>query len=338
MSEPVLRLRDVAVEYHRRGRGLAGRSVNRAVDGVSLDVQPGETFGLVGESGSGKSTTGRAALGLVPVADGAVTLDGHDLAGTSRRRRRELSSRAQLVFQDPYSSLDPSMTVGQSLAEPLRIHSRGGSAQRRRAVERALVSVGLSPAHAQRYPQEFSGGQRQRICIARGMILDPKLVILDEPVSALDVSTQGQVMNLLVDLQREHGTAFLFIAHDLTLVRNVSHRMAVMYLGQIVDEGPAERVWTSPGHPYTAALMSAIPEPRIGSRKKRERILVSGEVPSAWDPPSGCRFHTRCPLVMDVCRDVVPPPLPMVGGGTAACHLHSEGPELRGRTVTDLLR
>ena len=261
MSELALSLRDVVVEYRRR-RGLFGAaSINRAVNGVSFDVRFGESFGLVGESGSGKSTTARAALGLEPLAAGNVELDGIQLAHASGAQLRQMRARSQLVFQDPYSSLDPSMTIGQSLAEPLRVHRPYSATERRQRVAEALRAVGLDSAQANRHPQEFSGGQRQRICIARAMILDPAVIVLDEPVSALDVSTQGQILNLLLDLQKTHGTTYLLISHDLSMVRNMTHRMAVMYLGRIVETGPSQRVFSRPGHPYTAALISAILEP-----------------------------------------------------------------------------
>ncbi len=337
MADLALSLNDVSVEYRRR-RGLFGAvSVNRAVNGVSFDVRRGESFGLVGESGSGKSTTARAALGLEPIAGGDVTLDGVDLAAASGVALRRMRARAQLVFQDPYSSLDPLMTIGQSLAEPLHIHGSYSARECRQRVDDALRSVGLDPVHADRYPQEFSGGQRQRICIARAMILDPAVIVLDEPVSALDVSTQGQILNLLQDLQQQRGTTYLLISHDLALVRNLTHRMAVMYLGKIVETGPSQRVFSDPGHPYTAALISAILEPNRRSRRERRRILIEGEIPSPWSPPSGCGFHTRCPFVMDICRSVAPPMVAMEGGGEAACHLHTEGPRLGGRSIRALL-
>jgi peptide/nickel transport system ATP-binding protein len=335
MSEFALSLKDVVVEYRRRG--LFGRAaLNRAVDGVSLDLRFGESLGLVGESGSGKSTTARAALGLERIAAGSVSFDGLDIAAASGRQMRELRARAQLVFQDPYSSLDPSMTVGQSLAEPLAIHGRCPAHERRSRVETALAAVGLQPVHADRRPHEFSGGQRQRICIARAMMLDPSVIVLDEPVSALDVSTQGQILNLLLDLQRSRGTTYLLISHDLSLVRSMTQRTAVMYLGQIVERGPSQRVFSAPGHPYTAALTSAILEPHRERQQQRRRILIDGEVPSPWSPPSGCRFHTRCPFAMDICRSAAPPVTAMEGGGEAACHLHTEGPRLGGRSVLEL--
>jgi oligopeptide/dipeptide ABC transporter ATP-binding protein len=336
MTRLALSLQHITVEYRRRSGLFGADRVNRAVDNVSFDIPEGECFGLVGESGSGKSTTARAALGLEPLAAGIVELEGTEIAKASRKVQRQLRERAQLVFQDPYSSLDPLMTIGESLAEPLRIHRQMTRAERTSRVEQALESVRLDPHYANRYPQEFSGGQRQRICIARAMILDPAIVVLDEPVSALDVSTQGQILNLLVDLQRERGTTYLLISHDLSIVRNMAHRTAVMYLGQIVETGPSERVFSSPGHPYTAALLSAILEPNYQLQRQRKRILLQGDIPNSWSPPPGCRFHTRCPFAMDICRNVVPEPIAIKGGGEAACHLHDHGPRLHGGSVLQL--
>lgn len=244
----------------------------------------------------------------------------------------------QIVFQDPYASLDPSMRVGQLLAEPLVVHgSVASAAERERRVTQALESVGLRAAHAARYPHEFSGGQRQRIAIARAMITRPEFVVLDEPVSALDVSTQSQIVNLLKQIQRESGTTFLFVSHDLAIVRIISHRTAVMYLGEIVEEGPSAELYDRPAHPYTAALISAGLSADPDSASTRERIILRGDIPNHIDPPPGCRFHTRCPAAMDVCREKAPEAVPTESGGTVRCHLHTEGPRLDGRTVLPVL-
>jgi oligopeptide/dipeptide ABC transporter ATP-binding protein len=308
----------------------------RAVDGVDFTIRPGETLGLVGESGSGKSTLGRCVLRLLPVDEGVLRLAGQDIAKSSRRELRSIRRNAQMIFQDPYSSFDPRATVGSSVTEPLRAHERGDRRARRDRAAELMTLVGLGPQHLERYPYQFSGGQLQRLAIARALAVRPQLVVCDEPVSSLDVSTQAEVINLLRRLQSELGVAYLFIAHDLSLVRHVSHNIAVMYLGRIVEQGPAEAVYSSPRHPYTEALLSAVPVPDPAEQRSRRRIVLTGDVPSPVSPPSGCRFHTRCPYVMDVCRDIDPPPFVAEDGTVVACHLHTAGPRLGGASVRDL--
>ena len=332
MSEPCLKVDDLRVTYDvGHGRKM------QAVAGVSFDIAPGQTLGLVGESGSGKSTTGLAVLRLIPPASGSVRLDGTELTTLGRRELRGMRRRMQMVFQDPYSSLNPSMTIGQLLEEPLIVHTKSGKDERRVAVERMLDQVGLSAQFATRYPHEFSGGQRQRIAIARAMMVRPELIVLDEPVSALDVSTQSQILNLLTRIQAESGTAFLFIAHDLAVVRLMSPTVAVMYLGEIVEQGPSVRVYDNPGHPYSAALISAVPFPDPDRRRSDDRLILGGDLPSPLDPPSGCRFRTRCPFAMDICAKEAPPPVAIEGGGIAACHLHAHGPKLGGGSLRPFL-
>ena len=313
MPDPLLEVRDLHVTF---GRGRGPRV--HAVNGVSLDIAAGECVGLVGESGSGKSTFARGLLGLVPGQATHLTFDGTELAP----KRQGVPGMA-MVFQDPYSSLDPSMRVGDSIAEPLWHHPDHNRRTRAARVEELLALVGSPAEHASRYPHEFSGGQRQRLAIARALASDPKLLLCDEAVSALDVSTQNQIVNLLLRLQRELGVSLLFIAHDLTLVRAVSTRVAVMYLGRIMETGPVRRLFDMPSHPYTEALLSAVPVPDPVGRESRRRILLKGDPPDPALPPSGCPFHTRCQYQMPVCTEVVPPEIPVAGGGTVACHLHS---------------
>jgi oligopeptide/dipeptide ABC transporter ATP-binding protein len=277
----------------------------RAVDGVSFTVKRGETLGLVGESGCGKTTAGRTILRLIPATDGQVSFDGRDVFSANRRELKQLRRDMQIIFQDPFSSLDPRMPIGESIAEGLAVHGIGTSQERYEAVLDALHEVQLRPDHARRYPHEFSGGQRQRIGIARALILRPKFIVCDEPVSALDVSVQSQVLNILMDLQGEYGLTYLFIAHNLSVVEHISDRVAVMYVGKIVELTNREELYRNPLHPYTQALLSAIPIP--DPTAKRERIILKGDVPSPVDPPSGCRFHTRCPFVMDRCSQEEPP-------------------------------
>ena len=308
----------------------------RAVDGVDLAVGSGQTVGLVGESGSGKSTLGRVLIRLLEPTAGTIRFDGTDISTLAERRIRPLRREVQMVFQDPYSSFDPMASIGDSLLEPMRTHLDLGAKERDGLAAELLRTVALDPRYRHRYPRELSGGQLQRIAIARALALEPKLLVLDEPVSSLDVSIQAGVVNLLADLQERLGLAFLFIAHDLAVVRHVSDRIAVMYLGRIVEEGPAAEVYDRPRHPYTEALLSAIPIPDPGRQRGRSRIVLVGDIPSPAAPPSGCRFHTRCPYVMDICRTEDPPPHPTPGGGVAHCHLHTSGPVLDGATVLDL--
>lgn len=320
MTAPLLSVKALSKHYPIR-KGLFGKVVGqvRALDGVSFDVAPGEVFSVVGESGSGKSTLGRCILRLEEPTSGQVTFQGRDLLGLKGAELRKVRREIQVVFQDPYGSLNPRMTVGGAVEEPLVIHSEGDKAQRRARVAELLERVGLHPEAARKYPHEFSGGQRQRIGIARALALNPKFLVLDEPVSALDVSVQAQVVNLLEDLRRELGLAYLFIAHGLPIVEHVSDRVAVMYLGRFCEEGPARELFAAPHHPYTKALLAAspVPDPTV---KSKVAPLV-GEIPSPAAPPPGCRFHTRCPIAVDRCKNEVPDLREVVPGRRVACHL-----------------
>ncbi len=291
----------------------------KAVDDISFSVREGETFGLVGESGCGKTTVSRTILRLQPASGGTVFFDGEDVFAKRGGELKALRRNMQIVFQDPYSSLDPRMPVGDIIAEGLYIHGVTNGNERREIVQEMLAKVGLNPYHAQRYPHEFSGGQRQRIGIARALALRPKFIICDEPVSALDVSIQSQILNLLRDLQHEFGFTYLFVAHDLSVVEHISDRVGVMYLGKLAEVASREELYRNPLHPYTQALLSAIPVP--DPRRKRQRIVLKGEVPSPVNPPSGCRFHTRCPLAIDICKQEIPPLEEKRPGHWAACHL-----------------
>lgn len=317
---PLLEVRGLKKHFHPRG-GLFGKGPPvRAVDGVSFDLYPGETLGLVGESGCGKTTTGRALLRLIEPTEGEIRFRGEDVRAMDRSALRRLRRRAQIVFQDPFSSLNPRMRVGEMLHEVLRVHRLGGDAAGRRTrVRELLETVGLQAGYADRYPHEFSGGQRQRLGIARALSVEPDLIVCDEPVSALDVSVQAQVLNLLEDLQSAFGLTYLFIAHDLSVVEHVSDRVAVMYLGRIVEIGPADQLYRNPRHPYTKALLSAVPRPDPDGRGKRNRIVLEGDVPSPVSIPSGCPFHPRCwyPAKDEACTRVVPA---LEGGADGTTH------------------
>ncbi len=333
----ILRVEGVTKHFplKRSARRSGDGPAIRAVDGVDLSIPPGTTLGLVGESGSGKSTLARLVLRLMPVTAGRVYFEGADVTSEKGRSLRELRPRMQLVFQDPYSSFDPMATVLDSVMEPLHAHGKTKQECEARAAE-LFDLVGLSTQYLHRHPRELSGGQLQRAGVARALAPEPSLVVLDEPVSALDVSTQAQVINLLADLQDELGIAFLFIAHDLAVVRHVSDRIAVMYLGQIVEEGPADALYDAPTHPYTHALLSAIPVPNPRVQRGRPRVMLRGEIPSPASPPSGCRFRTRCPFAMEVCAEVDPPDFVTPTGVRTRCHLHTHGPALAGGPIADL--
>ncbi|WP_064200859.1 ABC transporter ATP-binding protein [Brevibacillus brevis] len=321
MAEDLLVVKNLKKYYPITGGVLGGEvGVVKAVDDVSFTVKSGETLGLVGESGCGKSTTGRSLLRLIEPTSGEINFDGTDVMSLSTDAMRKMRRDMQIVFQDPFASLNPRHNIEKILEEPLIVHGLGSSAERKKRVQEMLEIVGLSSYHASRYPHQFSGGQRQRIGIARALMLKPKLIVADEPVSALDVSIQSQVLNLMQDLQREFGLTYLFIAHDLSVVRHISDRVGVMYLGRIVELTTSSQLYSNPLHPYTKALLSAVPSPDPDAL--RERVILQGDVPSPAKPPSGCTFHTRCPHVTEECRTVRPEFSDTGDGHFVACHLY----------------
>jgi oligopeptide transport system ATP-binding protein len=320
-DSPLVVVRDLVKHFPLRGGLLYRiRGYIRAVDGVSFTIRRGETFGLVGESGCGKTTVGRLILGLIPPTRGEVLFEGRPVFKLRGKELKRLRRDMQIIFQDPFGSLDPRMPVGDIIGEGLIIHGGLSRAEREERVRQAMRDVGLRPEYMRRYPHEFSGGQRQRIGIARALVLRPKLIVCDEPVSALDVSIQSQVLNLLKDLQAEYGLTYLFIAHNLAVVKYISDRVGVMYLGKLVEVAESEELYRNPLHPYTQALLSAIPVPDPAAR--RTRIVLSGDVPNPANPPSGCRFHTRCPFAMAHCKTIEPPVKEVAPGHTVACHLY----------------
>ncbi len=316
----LLRVERLVKNFEMRANSGIRRTkrIVQAVSDVSFSLNKGETLGIVGESGSGKTTVGRCVMGLLEATSGSIEFDGKDITKLSFEEMRSLRRRLQIVFQDPFASLDPKMTVGSSIAEPLVVQGVGGDHEER--VAEMLKLVGLAPDHAKRFPHEFSGGQRQRVGIARALALDPDLIVLDEPVSALDVSIQAGVVNLFEDLQERLGMSYIFIAHDLSVVRHIAHKVAVMYLGRIVEIGDKNAIYTNPRHPYTKALLSAVPLPDPTIERSRRRIMLEGDVPSPVDPPSGCRFRTRCWKATEKCAQETPALSEMGSGQSVACH------------------
>ena len=322
-NTPLLKVEHLHKEFPT-GSGFMGgkfsKKVVSAVNDLSFEIRAGETFGLVGESGCGKSTTGRAIMHLDPPTSGKVYFEGRDISKMNKKELKAMRREMQFIFQDPYASLNPRMTIGEIVSEPMTIHGVGTKEERIERVRELLDVVGLNPEHINRYPHEFSGGQRQRVGIARAFALKPKLIICDEPVSALDVSIQAQVLNLLKDLQKQYGTAYLFIAHDLSVVQHISDRVAVMYLGKMVELSDWKSLYAEPNHPYTQALLSAVPIPATDVQQNRKRIILAGDPPSPIDPPSGCRFHTRCPIAQAKCSEETPEFREIGEGHFCACH------------------
>lgn len=320
---PLLKVEHLCKEFPAGSTFKDGKFQKRvvsAVNDISFEINAGETFGLVGESGCGKSTTGRAIMYLDPPTSGKVYFEGKDVSKMNKKELKAMRRDMQFIFQDPYASLNPRMTIGEIVSEPMVIHGIGTPEERIERVRELLDIVGLNPEHINRYPHEFSGGQRQRVGIARSFVLRPKLIICDEPVSALDVSIQAQVLNLLKDLQDQYGTAYLFIAHDLSVVQHISDRVAVMYLGKMVELSDWKRLYAQPHHPYTQSLLSAVPIPDPDIQKNRKRIILAGDPPSPIDPPTGCRFHTRCPIAQDLCGKEAPEFKEVCDAHYCACH------------------
>ena len=320
---PLLKVEHLSKEFPANSGVFASHFSKRvvsAVNDVSFEIMPGETFGLVGESGCGKSTTGRTIMHLNRPTGGKVFFEGRDVSAMNKKELKAMRREMQFIFQDPYASLNPRMTIGEIVSEPMTIHGIGTKAERMERVRELLDVVGLNPEHINRYPHEFSGGQRQRVGIARAFILRPKLIICDEPVSALDVSIQAQVLNLLKKLQDKYGTAYLFIAHDLSVVQHISDRVAVMYLGKMVELSDWKSLYALPHHPYTQSLLSAVPVPDPDIQKTRKRIILAGDPPSPLDPPAGCRFHTRCPIAQEICGREQPAFNEVEPGHFCACH------------------
>lgn len=317
----VLELRDLAVHFGGRKRFMGPPSaVVKAVNGVDLDIRRGETVALVGESGCGKSTLSNAIVGLQPPVSGSIRVDGHEVVGADRRQLNDIRRKVQMIFQDPALSLDPRSTIGATIAEPMQVRgiARGAALQQR--VAALLTQVGLRPEHADRYPHQFSGGQRQRVVIARALALEPALVICDEPVSALDVSVRAQILNLLVALQKRTGVSYLFVSHDLSVVRHICDRVVVMYLGRFVEMADRATFFADPKHPYTKALMSAVPEADPVVQRSKQRLILTGELPSPANIPTGCAFHTRCPAATAICSELRPELTPRPDGAHVACH------------------
>ena len=334
----ILQVSDLKTYFPVKSRGLLRRTVGqvKAVDGIDLSISPGETLGLVGESGSGKTTAARSILMLVRPTDGKITIDGQEVTGLSPKAMVPIRRKAQMIFQDPYNALNPRHTVGGIISAPFRVQQVTPPGGVKNTVLEIMQRVGLNPEHYNRYPNEFSGGQRQRIGIARAIALNPRLIVCDEPVSALDVSIQAQILNLLNDLQKEFGIAYLFVAHDLAVVRQISHRVAVMYLGRIMETAPRQIIYSAPLHPYTHSLLSAvpIPDPKRQAHRK-SRIVLQGDLPSPIDPPSGCVFRTRCFQAQEKCAIEVPPLVEVAPGHKVACHFPIETKDLPARVEVD---
>ena len=331
-QRPLVQVRDLKLHFPIYG-GFFRRRIGevKAVDGISFDIYEGETLGIVGESGCGKSTAGRAVLRLYEATEGSVTIDGVDISTLSQEALRKTRPMMQMVFQDPQASLNPRMTVAGIIGEPLDEHTRLSGAEKLARIYELMDAVGLNRDFANRYPHAFSGGQRQRIGIARALALTPRFIVCDEPIAALDVSIQAQVVNLLEELQEKFGLTYMFISHDLSMVRHIADRVAVMYLGKIVEVAPVSRLYDAPLHPYTEALLSAVPEPDPSLEGTKQRIVLKGDVPSPANPPKGCNFCTRCPKVMDLCRTVKPSTVEVAPGHSVACHLINQN-GIAGRT------